>query len=272
MNNRPIEDFEGFSPTDMHYLVYNTFSPDSPFQIKKNIPDKILDQIPFLVQIEYLLSKINDHGELKLTAKGFLPTPLVKEIYDLGLIKDYAIEKGIAKLYAETSSQPINLTRLITELSGFTKKRFNKLTLTKKWRNKLLTKNRQDILLQTFSTFTQKFNWGYFDGYSSQATGPVGFAFSLFLLSKYGDTERLDNFYSEKYLRAFPSLIDLFKDDPWVSDIRKSFNSCYSIRTFDRFLDYFNLITIRSEGRQYYDSKKIIKKSSIFDEIIRFDK
>lgn len=271
MNNRPIEDFEGFSSTDMHYLVYKTFSPDSPFQIKKNIPDNILDQIPFLLQIEFLLSRINDLGELKLTAKGFLPTTLVKEIYELGLIKDEAIEDGITKLYAETSSQPIQLTRMITELAGFTKKRYNKLTLTKVWRDKLLKKNRQDIFLQTFATFALKFNWGYFDGYLSQATGPVGFAFSLLLLSKYGDTERLDKFYSEKYLKAFPSLIDLFSEDRWVTDINKSFNSCYSIRTFDRFLDYFNLIKINTEGRQYYDSKKIIKKSSIFDNIITFD-
>jgi hypothetical protein len=271
MNNSPIEDFEGFSSADMNYLVYDAFSADSPFQIKKNIPDNILDQIPFLLQIEYLLHRINDLGELKLTAKGFLPTSLVKEIYNLGLIKDYAIEHGITKLYAETSSQPINLTRLITELTGFTKKRYNKLTLTKTWRDKLLKKNRQDIFIQTFSTFAQKFNWGYFDLYSSQATGKVGFAFSLYLLSKYGANERQDSFYSEKYLKAFPSLIDLFKDDKWVTDINRSFNSCYSIRTFDRFLDYFNLIKIRSEGRQYLDSKRFIKKSPIFDDIITFE-
>jgi hypothetical protein len=271
MNNSPIEDFEGFSSADMNYLVYDAFSADSPFQIKKNIPDKILDQIPFLLQIDYLLHRINDLGELKLTAKGFLPTTLVKEIYDLGLIKDYAIEHGITKLYAETSSQPINLTRLITELAGFTKKRYNKLTLTKTWRDKLLKKRRQDIFIQTFSTFAQKFNWGYFDLYSSQATGTVGFTFSLYLLSKYGANERQDSFYSEKYLKAFPSLIDLFKDDKWVTDINRSFNSCYSIRTFDRFLDYFNLIKIRSEGRQYLDSKKFIKKSPLFDDIITFE-
>lgn len=76
MNNRPIEDFEGFSSTDMHYLVCNTFSPDSPFQSKKNIPDNIPDQITFLVQIEFLLSRINSLGELKLIAKGFLPRHL----------------------------------------------------------------------------------------------------------------------------------------------------------------------------------------------------
>jgi hypothetical protein len=271
INNIPIDDFEGFSSADMNYLVYETFSNDSPFQIKKNIPDDILDQIPFLLQIEYLLKKINDLGELKLTAKGFLPTTLVKEIYDLGLIKDYAIEKGITKLYAETSSQPINLTRLITELAGFTKKRYNKLTLTKTWRDKLLKKNRQDIFIHAFSTFMQKFNWGYFDLYSSQATGTVGSAYSLFLLSKYGDNERLVSFYAEKYLKAFPSLIDSFKEDSWVTDINRSFNSCYSVRTFDRFLDYFNLITIRTDGRQYDDTKKFVKKSPIFDDIITFE-
>lgn len=271
MNNKPIEDFEGFSSSDMHYLIYDTFSTDSPLQIKKNIPDEILDQIPFLVQIEFLLSRINDLGELKLTAKGFLPTTIVKEIYELGQIKDDEIEVGITKLYSESSSQPIQLTRMITELAGFTKKRYNKLTLTKAWRDKLLKKNRQDIFLQTFATFAQKFNWGYFDGYSSQATGPVGFAFSLFLLSKYGKTERPDNFYSDKYLRAFPSLIDLFKEDHFQTDLIRSFNSCYSIRTFDRFLDYFNLIKIRTDGIPYLDSRKFIKKSQIFDNIITFD-
>lgn len=92
MNNVPIDDFEGFSSADMNYLVYETFSSDSPLQIKKNIPDNILDQISFLMQIEYLLHKINDLDELKLTAKGYLPTTLVKEIYDLGLIKDEAID------------------------------------------------------------------------------------------------------------------------------------------------------------------------------------
>jgi len=271
INNIPIDDFEGFSSADMNYLVYEAFSLDSPFKIKKNIPDNILDQIPFLLQIEYLLKKINDLDEIKLTAKGFLPTTIVKEIYGLGLFKDYAIEKGITKLYAETSSQPINLTRLITELAGFTKKRNNKLTLTKTWRDKLLKKNRQDIFIQTFSTFAQKFNWGYYDLYSSQATGILGFAYSLFLLSKYGDIERPVSFYAEKYLMAFPSLIDQFDDDPWVSDMSRSFNSCYSIRTFDRFLDYFNLIKIKSDSGQYDDSKKVVKKSAIFDQIITFE-
>ena len=119
IDNSPIEDFEGFSSSDMRYIIITPFSKDSPFQINKNIPNNILDQIPFFNQIEFLLNKINEAGELKLTAKGSLPTTLVKEIYYLGLIKDEDIENGITKLYAETSSMPIQLTRSGLRKSGF---------------------------------------------------------------------------------------------------------------------------------------------------------
>jgi hypothetical protein len=272
IDNSPVEDFEGFSSSEMRYLIITPFSQDSPFQINKKISNSILDQIPIFNQIEFLLNKINEVGELKLTATGSLPTTLVKEIYNFTLIKDEDIESGITKLYAETSSQAVQLTRLITEMAGFTKKRYNRLSLTKTCRDKLVKNNRQGIFETIFSTFAFKFNWGYYDGYESQAAGQMGFPFSLFLLSKYGDQERLDSFYSEKYLRAFPGLIDEFYDNlNWARDASKSFNSCYSIRTFDRFLKYFNLITIRTEGRLYHDSKKFIKKTAIFDNVMTFD-
>jgi hypothetical protein len=190
----------------------------------------------------------------------------------LGLIKDEEIESGMTKLYAETSSQPIQLTRLITEMAGFTKKRYNRLSLTKTWKDRLLNNSRQQIFEQTFSTFAFKFTWGYYDGYESQVAGQVGFPFSLFLLSKYGDHERLDRFYSEKYLTAFPRLIDQFYDNlNWARDANTAFNSCYSIRTYDRFLKYFNLITIRTEGQSYHNSKKFIKKTAFFDDVMTFD-
>jgi hypothetical protein len=270
-NTSPIKDFEGLSPADMRYVLYDPFSKDSPLQLKNNIPDKILDQIPMLNLIEYLLRKINDLGEIKLTSTGSLPTTLVKELYNQGFIKDYDIERGITKLYAETSCQTIHLTRIIAELSGFVKKKNGKLSLTKTWKDKLISKNRQEILYQTFSVFSQEFNWGYFDGYPSQQTGQLGFAFSLLLLSKYGSVERQDRFYSDKYLKAFPKLQTDFNVNHFSGEENRQFSDCYSIRTFNRFLEYFNLTVSRTEGKLYRDSKKFIKKTSIFDEIISFE-
>jgi hypothetical protein len=271
-NTKSIEDFEGLSPADMRYILYDPFSKDSPLQFKTNIQNSILDQVPLLNQIEYLLQKINDLGEIKLTSTGALPTTIVKDIYNKGYIKDYAIENGITKLFAETSSQPIHLTKIIVELSGFTKKKNGKLSLTKAWKDKLLSKNRQDILYQIFSVFSQKFNWSYFDGYPSEKTGQLGFSFSLYLLSKYGAVERQDRFYSDKYLKAFPKLQADFNTSFFKGEENRQFCDCYSIRTFDRFLEYFNLTVSRTEGKLYRDSRKFIKKTAIFDEIISFDK
>ena len=270
-NTKPIEDFEGLSPADMRYILYDPFSKDSPLRFKNNIPEKILAQIPILNQVEYLLHRINDLGEIKLISTGSLPTTIVKDVYNKGYIKDYAIEHGITKLFAETSAQPVHLTRIIIELSGFTKKKYGKLSLTKTWKDKLLSKNRQEILYQTFSIFAQKFNWSYLDGYPSQQTGQLGFSFSLLLLSKYGNVERLDRFYSDKYLKAFPKLQIDFNVSYFKGEENRQFHDCYSIRTFDRFLEYFNLIESRTEGKLYHDSKKFIKKTVIFDEIFSFD-
>jgi hypothetical protein len=269
-NTSPIEDFEGLSPADMRYILYEPFSIDSPLKFKKHIPDKILDQIPILIQTEYLLDRIDNLGEIKLTSTGTLSTQMVKEFYNQGFIKDYGIEKGYTKLYGEASCLPVHLTRIIVELSGFVKKKRGKLSLTKTWKDKLISKNRQDILFQIFSTYSQKFNWSYLDGYPSQQTAQLGFAFSLLLISKYGNMERRDNFYSEKYLKAFPKL-SLDFNTGQLKEVNRDFHDCYSYRTFDRFLEYFKLTETRIEGNYFTDRKEFIKKTALFSEIIDFE-
>jgi hypothetical protein len=270
-NTRPIEDFEGFSPADMRYILYEPFSSDSPLKFKNRIPDKILDQIPFLLQIEYLLKRIDAIGEIKLTSTGALPTQLVKEIYSQGFIKDSGIEKGYTKLYGEASCLPVHLTRIIVELAGFVKKKKGKLSLTKIWAEKLRSEKRTEILFKVFTTYSQKFNWSYLDGYQSLRAAQLGFAFSLFLISKYGNIERLSTFYSEKYLKAFPQIIAEFPDRYSKGEGVQDFHRCYLYRTFERFLEYFNIVEVRTEGKFYPERKKHIKKSTIFSEIIDFD-
>lgn len=269
-NTSPVEEFEGLSPADMRYILYDPFSIDSPFKIKNQIPDNILDQVPMFIQVEYLLNRLNDLGEIKLTATGALPTLMVKELYSQGFIKDYGIEKGYTKLFGEASCLPVHLTRILVEISGFAKKKKGKLSLTTTWKNKLISKNRQDIFFQLFSTYSQKFNWGYLDSYPSQLTGQLGFAFTLLLVSKYGTIEKLDNFYADRYLKAFPRLLLDFNTGYFNTDVNGHFKHCYSYRTFDRFLEYFNLVDSRTEGN-FIDKKKFIKKTSLFDHIIFFD-
>ena len=129
-NSRPITEFEGYSPSEMLKILYFTFAIDNPLQLQK-LSDTDYKKIPILNQIKYLINLIDKNGEIKLTNKGFLPTKIVSDLYSQGFLKDELIESGISKLYKETDSMTINLTRILIELAGLAKKRNGQLSLTK---------------------------------------------------------------------------------------------------------------------------------------------
>jgi len=262
-NNRSIPEFEGYSPFEMHHILNFTFGKDSPIQLQK-LSDIDYKRIPILNQIKYLADLIHKNKEIKLTNKGFLPTKVVSDLYSQGFLKDEHIEKGISKLYKETDSMTINLTRIIIELAGLVKKRNGKLSLTKS-SQKVLGDNKE-LFRQIFLTFTNKFNWAYYDGYGENQIGQLGYGFSLILLSKYGQKKRLDSFYAERYFKAFPQLLDSI--EPTYGSVESYSSRCYSIRTFERFLDYFGVIKIDEQGKGL-DSIKYIIKTDLFDKLIK---
>ncbi|MCK9447522.1 MAG: hypothetical protein M0Q41_00950 [Bacteroidales bacterium] len=134
LNNRSIPKYEGYSPFEMYQILYFTFEKDSPIKLQK-LSDSDYKKIPILNQIKYLAELIDKNTEIKPTQKGYLPPKIVSEIYQQGFLKDERIELEVSKLYKETDSTTINLTRIILELTDLAKKRHGKLSLTKKsWR------------------------------------------------------------------------------------------------------------------------------------------
>lgn len=263
-NNRSISEFEGYSPFEMHHILYFTFEHNSPISLQK-LSDPDYMKIPMLNQIKYFLNLVKESGEIKLTAKGFLPTKIVKEIYNQEFLEEVRFTSGISQRYKESDSMTVNLTRLLAELSGLTKKRNGKLSLTKKG-EKIFSDNFK-LLELIFKTLTTKFNWAYYDGYGDNQIGQLGFGFSLILLNKYGSKKHLDKFYAEKYFKAFPDLIKSEPPSNFETPKERSI-SCYSLRTFDRFLDYFGLIKIETIGVNW-NPDKYITKTDLFDKLIK---
>lgn len=262
-NNRSIASFEGYSPFEMHQILLSTFGASSPIKWQE-LSDSDYKKIPMLNQIKYLTDLIAKNGEIKLTNKGFLPTKLVSELYQQGFLTDEYVEKGFSKLYKESNSMTINLTRILLELSGIVKKRTGKLSLTKSG-EKTISDNFK-LLMTIIEIFATKFNWAYYDGYGENQIGQLGYGFSLILLSKYGKEKRLDSFYAEKYFKAFPQLLDSI--EPSYGTLENYSARCYSIRVFQRFLDYFGLIKIEEVGKGL-DSIMYITKTDLFDKLIK---
>jgi len=262
MNNRAVDDFDGYSPAEMEYILYDAFGKNSPVQFCENIPDEVLDQIPILRMIEYLMNKIEETGEMKLTKTGALPRNIVLDLYGRYFIDDY-IEKYGYKLYKETDTRSIHIARIILEISKLGKKRNNRLSLTKTGQS--LKNKRKELFFEIFGTYTQKYSLAYLDGYENQQCAQLGFAFTLILLSKYGEEFKEVSFYSEKYQKAFPAMIDTFESD--YSTPEKMMMRCFELRTFSKFLNFFNLVKI--EKTPTWDKPDLVKKSAIFDHIFR---
>lgn len=261
-NHRALPEFEGYSPFEMHRILHFTFEEHCPVQLKK-LAEPQYKKIPIFAQIKYLLDLLAEKGEIKLTQKGYLPTKIVSDLYRQGFLKDRYIEEGWRKLYKETDSMIINLTRILAQISGLTRKRKGKLNLTRK--GEKLIADHDALMRMIFRTFGSKFNWAYYDAYGENYIGQLGYGFTLILLGKYGSNERKDAFYAGKYFNAFPHLLESV--EPSYDTFERYTTSCFSIRTFERFLDYFGLIELEKEGT-WSDEVIHVKKTSLFDELI----
>lgn len=216
-----------------------------------------ISDLPLIKQIRYFTKLIENWNGVKLTKAGNIPPVIVKELYAQGFIKDYMIEHGITKLTKETDCNAIVLTRILCELSGLIKKRNGVLTITKKAFNIVDT---NALFSEVFSTFAEKFSWAYFDGYQNELIGQFGYGYSLFLLNRFGDIPRNSRFYAEKYFELFPQLLT---EQSYDGSNEASYN-CYSVRTFDRFLNYFGFIQTTEIKMQNFD----IQKTELFDKFI----
>ncbi len=268
-NNTPVSEFEDLSPTNVHYLIYDTYSENSPVNIQKVIDNETLDKVPLFRIAEDLLKIIEREKFLKLTPIGALPKKVVLELYEKKYLADFLIEGGIYKLNREENCIFIVSTKIVMDLAGITKKVHGKLTLTKKGTTFLKPENRQKFFESFMSIFADKYNWGYHDGYPSKPIGQFGWTFTIYLLGKYGHELQPDNFYAEKYLRAFPHFLAYF--NPNSRSVNNQFCSCYTVRSFDRFLEWFGLVEIQVEGNKFIAKDQKIKSTEILTKIFNID-
>ena len=253
-NERGLDDFDGLTPTQMEAL--QNFPESAGALILNKLSEAELKNCPLLVQIRLLIDKMKGRKQLELTKTGALSTKLVKEIYELGLLKNEGIEAGITKLYKESDAQEISITRILLEISSLAKKRDGKLSLTKTGE-----KHADDgnfILKEILRVLFNKFNWGYYDGFDSQAIGRITPAFSLFLLKKYGGEKRASYFYAGKYFMAFPQLME---------EDELSFR-CYSLRSFERYFKFMGFVKVEKND---FLTPADIQKTKFFDKLFRLE-
>ena len=268
-NNSPLAKLSGLSPIQTHELIYNPLGENSCIKFSSTIDYETLDEIPFFRICEELLKIIQRDGFIKLTPLGALPKKILAELYHFKFIIDENIESGINKLSHEDQCISVKTAKNVCELTNLVKKSKGKLLLTKNGEKYLKAENRVALFKVIFLIFTEKFNWAYNDGYTKEPVGQYGYLFSIYLLKKFGEEQKFTSFYAAKYLQVFEKFITHFNGD--YSTPEKQFNSCYLVRTFERFTEWFGLTSISGKNNYFDQENAKIVKTKILEKIFIYE-
>lgn len=97
----------------------------------------------------------------------------------------------------------------------------------------------------------------------------MGFGFSLILVSRYGQDWKKVSFYTQKYFKAFPDLLNV--PDPPYSNRIADCENCFSYRIFENFMRYFGLVEVKYEGELWKNNLSVLK-TDLFDKLISVEK
>ena len=266
-NRRPIDDFDGLSSEQMHRLI--NFPFESPDIIEFPSQLNISPSAPIAALFKMLADAVGENG-LKPTATGNLPLKVVREIALTYMGEEkYAEYTKYGNIRSEDDFYELNVTRHVAGLAGLIRKYKGKFILSGKCRKLLKDGELQAIYPVLFRTFAEKFNWGYGDRYPETGLVQSFFAYTLYLLSRYGDQWHENKFYEDAFLRAFPSLVDTV--EPTAYETREDIiREMYSIRCLKNFAEFMGVVEINRNSDDQYSRIFDVKKTPLLDDTVRF--
>ena len=266
-NRRDLAEFCGLSPELMSHLLYAPFTSGDTVRFAADIEQTA--DTPIMRLFVALVEAIGETG-LKATAKGNLPLKFCKQ-----MAQQLRQEDGgnrlllIGGIRSETDLGELYCTRMVAQLAGLIRKYRGKFVLTRKCRDLLARPGSGCLYMELFEAYTTKFNWGYRDLYPEAEIVQHSFLYTLYLLALFGETQRSQQFYEDKFLAAFPMVTEMFPQTPYSTaedDVRR----CYFLRALERFATFFGLSELTLESGELYPYRYMLRKSALLDRFIRF--
>ena len=264
-NQWAMAEFCGLSPEQMTHVLYKPF--DSPQTIQFSTDIEPHPDIRIMYLFRGLVEAIGENG-LKPTAKGNLPLKLCKALaQELPEDDDDRSLLRYRSIRSEVEFEELHCTRLTAELAGLVRKYRGKFVLTRKCRDMLEKQDNGRLYFELFKAYTTKFNWAYRDGYPEAEIMQNSFLYTLFLLTSFGDTERLQQFYEGKFITAFPMALDVFPETSY-SSTDEQVRCVYFLRALDRFASFFGLAELTLESKELYRSKYVVRQTALLDRFL----
>ncbi|MBE8721216.1 hypothetical protein [Sphingobacterium pedocola] len=263
-NATPLEDFDGLSAHQMHLLLEHPLAENSPLKWIAPKHEDDLANVPILKLSQLLLSEIAKAKEVKLTTKGNLPIAICTTLVEQNLI-EWEYMKYVKKLTEDNIPYIWPMKEYLLN-EGLIKKRNNKLSLTKKGEKHLQLRN-SEKLRSLLSFFTSRFNWqNLYELEDNGEVGNLGWAFSIYLLLKYGHEKINAQFYADKWVQAFRPEYWAERNNADHRGMLGYIRYAYECRFFESFAAWFGLANVdRIRIPQHFPDKIEVSKSEIID-------
>jgi hypothetical protein len=266
LGRRPLDDFCGLSPEQIHRLLY--FSFDSPqlvtFPTRLGIPPAA----PLLTLFGLLAKGIGEEG-LKATARGNLPREFVQRAA-LASEREGGYQRyAPGSIRTEPDFFELHVTRLVAELAGLIRKSKGRFLLRPDGRAAVTDSGAAALWPRLFLTYVRDFNWAYWDAYPALPFLQQSFLFTLYLLVVYGDQWRPVTFYEDAFLRAFPRLLEEVGPVSYGTS-ESLIRRCYSWRVFERFASFIGLAEIKRGSNRMLDHNFQVRSTPLLTETVSF--
>jgi SEC-C motif-containing protein len=266
-NQWALAEFCGLSPEQMTQVLYKPF--DSPQAIQFSTDIEPSSDVRIMRIFRALVEAIGESG-LKPTATGNLPLKFCKAFaqeLSEGDDDDRNSYLRYGGIRSETDFEELHSTRLVAELAGLVRKYRGKFVLTRKCREMLAKQESGRLYFELFKAYATKFNWAYRDGYPEAEIVQRSFLYTLFLLTFFGDTEHSQQFYENKFITAFPMVLEAFPDTSY-SSTEKQARRVYFLRALDRFAAFFGLAELGLESEELYRSRYVVRQTTLLDRFL----
>ena len=209
-NQAGSPDFQGLSPHQMHLLLNRPF--DAPAILAFNAQPSGVEEAPIMCLFQMLAEAIGDAG-LKATAMGNLPQKFTRDAAQRYWgEQEYARRTRYGGINREEDFFDLHVVRIVAEMAKLIRRVKGKFVLTATYRKVVKQGGQPSLYMTLFRCYVQEFNWAYRGRGNQHPFFQQSFAYTLYLLQQFGRTERPARFYEDRFIQAFPMLLDELHD------------------------------------------------------------
>lgn len=117
---------------------------------------------------------------------------------------------------------------------------------------------------------SEDYCWGNDDSYQDMFVLQDTFAYTLYLLHRYGDEFRTNTFYEDAILRAFPRILEDNDGPTHVDYYEMDVRLAYTHRALGRYAGFMGLVEVIDYPDGNDPMQVMVKKTPLLDDVVRF--